>query len=393
MRKIISLLFLIMFVVGTDVFLISPLLPTLQHLFHVPTKIAGWMMGAYALGYAVFALIAGPLSDGLDRKKVMASGMLCFSIATFLCGIATSFWSMFLFRLLAGFSAAFIGPQVWAIVPTLYPGPKTAKALGIVFAGLAAAQVLGVPIGSLLASTHWYYSFFAVGGFSMLLTVLIFLLLPSMKPHHTQGSRSSILQRYMPLIKSPKAKGSYTAYFLFQLGNFSTFSFFGKWITERFEIPVDHVGYIMIFLGLGNLVGSLLSATVIQRYRRYKTMVSSSLAIIPLFILLPHLKWIWTVCVVYFGISVILNIMTPAIAEQLLSLNPSTRGTITSLTNATMYASVTLGSWTAGLLYSFLGGFSTVGIYSAICFAFSLSTFIASGVLKERQDQRHKLAS
>ncbi len=90
-RKVIILLFLIMFVIGTDVFLISPLIPTLQKLFQVPTKISGWMMGAYALGYAIFALIAGPLSDGWDRKKVMLSGMVCFSIATFLCGYASSF--------------------------------------------------------------------------------------------------------------------------------------------------------------------------------------------------------------------------------------------------------------------------------------------------------------
>ena len=181
MRKVIILLFLMMFVIGTDVFLISPLIPTLQQLFHVPTKISGWMMGAYALGYAIFAIIAGPLSDGWDRKKVMLFGMAGFSIATFLCGCASSFWSMFLFRFLAGVSASFTAPQVWAAIPTLFPGPKIAKALGIAFAGLAAAQVLGVPIGS-RSATHWSYSFFAIGGFSLLLAVSIIFVMPEIKP-------------------------------------------------------------------------------------------------------------------------------------------------------------------------------------------------------------------
>ena len=67
LNKMIVLFFLIMFVIGTDTFLISPLIPTLQTAFGVPTGIAGWMIGAYTLGSAVFALIAGPLSDGWDR--------------------------------------------------------------------------------------------------------------------------------------------------------------------------------------------------------------------------------------------------------------------------------------------------------------------------------------
>lgn len=64
-----------MFMIGTDTFLISPLLPTLQQVYHVSTELSGWMVSSYALGYAGFALIAGPISDGLNRKKVMVLGM------------------------------------------------------------------------------------------------------------------------------------------------------------------------------------------------------------------------------------------------------------------------------------------------------------------------------
>ncbi|UUZ91014.1 MFS transporter [Paenibacillus sp. P25] len=124
------LFFLIMFVIGTDTFLISPLIPTLQDLFHISTGMSGWMMGAYALGYALFALIAGPLSDGWDRKKVMLGGIICFAVSTILCGFATGFWSMFLFRFLAGVSAAFTSPQVWAAIPALFPPQRIAKVLG-----------------------------------------------------------------------------------------------------------------------------------------------------------------------------------------------------------------------------------------------------------------------
>ncbi len=251
---------------------------------------------------------------------------------------------MFLFRFLAGVSASFTAPQVWAAIPTLFPGPRIAKALGIAFAGLAAAQVLGVPIGSWLATIHWSFSFFAIGGFSLLLAISIIFIMPEMKPNKEQGTNTSVLKRYVPLLKSGKARGAYLAYFLFQLGNFSSFSFLGKWITDRFQISIDQVGDIMIFLGIDTLVGSLCSAFIIHKFNRFN-----------------------------------IYIIAPPIMEMLISLNPAIRGMISSLSQATMYASITLGSWMAGLLYAQFNGFSAVGILTAVSFAISLLTFILKG--------------
>ena len=99
MKKYSYLFFLTMFIIGTDTFLISPLLPTLANLYNINSSVSGWMVSAYAIGYAVFALISGPISDGRDRKKVMTYGLIAFTISTFLCGFATSFPLMLLFRL------------------------------------------------------------------------------------------------------------------------------------------------------------------------------------------------------------------------------------------------------------------------------------------------------
>jgi predicted MFS family arabinose efflux permease len=112
---------------------------------------AGWMIGAYTLGSAIFALIAGPLSDGWNRKSVLVCGLLGFAVSTMLCGFAYSFWSMCLFRFVAGISAAFTAPQVWASIPAVMPAAKISKTMGIAFSGLAASQALGVPNGSWLA--------------------------------------------------------------------------------------------------------------------------------------------------------------------------------------------------------------------------------------------------
>ena len=97
MKRVLAVFFTIMFMIGTDTFLISPLLPTLQQVYHISTELSGWMVSSYALGYAGFALIAGPISDGLNRKKVMVIGM-SFCVKYILCGMAPSFLWMLAFR-------------------------------------------------------------------------------------------------------------------------------------------------------------------------------------------------------------------------------------------------------------------------------------------------------
>lgn len=393
MKKLTALLFLIMFVIGTDTFLISPLIPTLQRLFHISTEYSGWMVGAYALGYAVFALIAGPLSDGWDRKKVMLSGMVCFSVSTILCGFATGFWSMFLFRFLAGVSAAFTAPQVWASIPALFPEPKIAKVSGIVMAGLAASQTFGIPIGSLLAATHWSYPFFTIGACSLLVAIFIRYAFPEMKPNQDQRARISIFRRYIPLLTSRIARRSFLAHFLFQCGFFAAFSFIGKWMTDRYHLSIDQVGYVMFFLGLGNMVGSISGAYVIKMLNRFNTMVVGFLVSIVCFISLPHLPSVSAFEAVYFFIFATMGIVFPLILGLLNSLNPTIRGTISSLANSIMYAATTLGSWIAGLIYATFNGFFAVGIFAAICFAGSLLFFIVSGILTIHSKTKKELAS
>ncbi|MGV2794544.1 MFS transporter, partial [Clostridium perfringens] len=64
-----------------------------------------------------------------------------------------------------------------------------------------------------------------------------------------------------------------------------------------------------------------------------------------------------------------------------------------SLANSIMYAATALGSWFAGLVYATFNGFSAVGIFAAICFAGSLCSFIASGILTNHVKTKKDYAS
>ncbi|RED56012.1 MFS transporter [Cohnella lupini] len=382
MRKYTALFFLVMFMIGTDTFLISPLLPTLQAQYGVSTGIAGWMIGSYTLGSALFALIAGPLSDGWNRRTVMLYGLLGFSVSTVLCGFADGFWTMCLFRFLAGVSAAFTAPQVWASIPAVMPASKIAKTMGIAFAGLAAAQALGVPIGSWLAVARWSVPFWTIGAASSLLIVYAYYALPDIKPNTRE--KTSVLRRYIPLIISGKARSGFLAYLLLHLGSGTAFAFVGKWMADRFELPIGQIGTVMMFLGFGTLLGSIVSTYATRKLGITNAVVVGMLLLMALYVVMPRLASLPFVTIVYFIIFVTLGIIFPIVMGALTSLNASIRGTISSLANSTMNGANTLGAWIAGVLYVQLGGYSSIGIFSAICLAFSLGTFLFGGVLERK---------
>ncbi|MGQ3478711.1 MFS transporter [Paenibacillus sp. TY11] len=381
MNKNIILLFFIMFFIGTDTFIVSPLLPMLRDTFGISVEQSGWIVSAYALGYAVFALIAGPLSDGWNRKKVLLFGLLGFGVFTLLCGFAADFWAMFAFRFLAGISAAFASPQVWATIPQLVQPHKILKAMGVVTAGLAVSQMLGVPIGSYLATSGWQTPFIMIGCGTFLLVILAAVLLPSLPAVLQQHKAPSIGNRYRSLLHGSTPKVAFLAYFLFQLGNFAAFSFIGTWLSDKFSLNIASIGTVILFLGLGNTFSSLFGSSLVNKVGPRHSLIYGVIFIGLLYLLLPYLPSVTYVEITYFLIFLILGMIFPLMMSLLQTLSATARGTISSLANSSMYLGTTVGSFTAGILYAHTGGFISVSLFTVLCFSMSLILLLRSGVL------------
>ncbi len=386
MKRVLAVFFMIMFMIGTDTFLISPLLPTLQQVYHVSTELSGWMVSSYALGYAGFALIAGPISDGLNRKKVIVIGMSCFALSTFLCGMAPSFLWMLAFRFLAGVSAAFVSPQVWASIPLLIEKEQIVKAIGIATAGLAISQILGLPVGSYLAMVHYTTPFFVIGILSALLVILIYVVLPEIQPVYIGGSKTNILKRYKQLLTDSKVSLSYFAYFVFQTGNFAAFSFFGVWLSIQFGLQVHEIGTAMLVLGLGNLTGNILGPRIVNKIGYNLSFYGGIIFTAVLYVLLPYVKNIIFVELLFFVLFFVTGILFVLMMRHLQNLSSAARGTGAALANASMYIGQIIGSAIAGMLFAASHNFILIGSFTALLYVVALFLFRKSEKLTENSE-------
>ncbi len=138
---------------------------------------------AYMLPYAFFTLVHGPLSDALGRRRMMATGMTFYTIASVGCAFAPTFTVLLMFRVLQGVAAG-MGPTVArAVVRDLYDGPQAQRLMSVMMMIFSIAPAIGPVIGGWIhVAFGWraVFGFMVLVGLSLLTACLV--LLPETHP-------------------------------------------------------------------------------------------------------------------------------------------------------------------------------------------------------------------
>ncbi|MFE4667830.1 MFS transporter [Streptomyces sp. NPDC056716] len=154
--------FLLLFLFGTETFLVSPLLPTSADDIDVSESAAAQSVTAYVLVYAISAPLLGLLSDRFGRRRTLLAGTALFLLSNAAAALSGSLAPLIVSRALAGLAAA-AGPAIWAHVAETAPDRVRGRALGLGMALFSCGQVIGVPLGGLLAGlAGWRSAFWAL---------------------------------------------------------------------------------------------------------------------------------------------------------------------------------------------------------------------------------------
>ncbi|HVP75137.1 MAG TPA: MFS transporter [Gaiellaceae bacterium] len=150
------------FMVVLDATVVNVALPSIQNDLGLSEANLQWIVNAYTLVFGGFLLLGGRAGDLLGRKRLFLGGLVVFTLASLLDGLAVSSGMLIGSRALQGLGAAFISPAALAIISTTFKeGADRAKALGvwaaIAIGGSAVGLVLG---GGLTQALSWPWIFF-----------------------------------------------------------------------------------------------------------------------------------------------------------------------------------------------------------------------------------------
>ncbi|MGC7099145.1 DHA2 family efflux MFS transporter permease subunit [Amycolatopsis lurida] len=121
-----------------------------------------WVVNAYLIAFAGSLLLSGRLGDLLGRRRVFLLGMVVFTVASLLCGIAADRTALVVFRFLQGAGGAMASAVVLGMIVTLFPEPREqAKAIGVYSFVQAGGSSIGLIAGGVLTQgLSWNWAFF-----------------------------------------------------------------------------------------------------------------------------------------------------------------------------------------------------------------------------------------
>jgi EmrB/QacA subfamily drug resistance transporter len=150
------------FMVLLDATIVLVALPSIQQDIGFSEHGLQWVLSAYALTFGGLLLLGGRAADLLGRRRLFMTGVLFFTAASLMCGLAWSPAALLTARVVQGVGAAIMTPTALSIISTTFPeGPERNKALGIWGAlggvGATAAWLIG---GPLVDGPGWEWIFF-----------------------------------------------------------------------------------------------------------------------------------------------------------------------------------------------------------------------------------------
>jgi EmrB/QacA subfamily drug resistance transporter len=146
------------FIDGT---VVNVALPALQAALHATITDVQWVVEAYALFLGALILVGGAMGDQLGRKRVFLLGVVSFTAASILCGLATSPRLLIIARALQGIGAAFLVPGSLAIISATFNDAERGRAIGTWSGFSAITTAIGPLIGGwLIQHVSWRAAFF-----------------------------------------------------------------------------------------------------------------------------------------------------------------------------------------------------------------------------------------
>jgi EmrB/QacA subfamily drug resistance transporter len=145
-----------------DVAIVNVAIPSIQKDLNIAESTVQWVVTAYAITFGGFLLLGGRMADLLGRRNIFLLGLTIFTIASLVCGLASSAGVLIAARAVQGVGAAIISPAALSIVTTTFEeGAERNKALGIWGALGGSGAAVGVLLGGVLTKYFgWEWIFF-----------------------------------------------------------------------------------------------------------------------------------------------------------------------------------------------------------------------------------------
>ena len=251
----IGLLALIQFTIVLDFMIISPLGDLLMKSLSLSPVQFGSVVSAYAISAGVSGIFTAGFADKYDRKKLLLFFYVGFVIGTIFCGLASSYFMLLLARVVTGIFGGVVGSILMAIITDIFAFNQRGRVLGYVQMAFAGSQILGIPVGILLANAWgWHSTFFMVAGLAFLVAIAIMLRLKPLTGHLTIQLDKHPIQHLLHTIQRKEYRMGFLTIAMMSMGGFMIMPFTSAFLVNNVNMTQEQLPLIFFCTGFSSML-------------------------------------------------------------------------------------------------------------------------------------------
>jgi MFS transporter, DHA1 family, inner membrane transport protein len=379
------------FGIGTTEFVIMGLLPEVAAGLGVPISDAGHLVSAYAAGVVVGAPLLAGATVKLPRRPVLMALMAVFALGNLASALAPGITSLMVVRFLTGLPhGAFFG-LASVTAAAMVSRDRRATAVARVFLGLTIANVVGVPLATLLGqAAGWRATFAVVGGIGVVALAAVAAFVPAAEPTATG---KGALRGEVATLRRPQVVLSLAAVIFGFGAMFACYSYVTPMLTEVGGFSTAAVTLMLAVVGLGMTAGSVLGGRAADRAPLATLCVClvALAGVLVSFVVTVHHPVLAVLSL--FGAGMFSLALGPAIQTRILDIAGDAPTMASAAIQSASNIANSLGAWLGGMVIAAGLGYLAPTLVGAALAVVGLAVLALSGGLELRLRRREANAA
>jgi len=340
--------------------IISPILPQIGDDLGIADAALGTLVSVYSLMVGIFAILSGPVSDRIGRRRILLIGCGAMTVALMLHTLVSDYASFLTVRMFAGMAGGILSGAAVSYIGDYFPYERRGWATGWVMSGSAFGQIVGIPIGILLAGQWGFKAPFYIFAVTMAATILL-LFFGVPQPPGKQSLEQLTVRKaaadYAAMLRRPEVAWAAVAYFVMFLGVSIFTVYLPTWLERDLDISGNEIALMFLVGGIANVLTGPQAGKWSDRIGRKGIILLACIGLSSLMLLtVPLVTNVITACVFFFLIMMLVAMRISPFSALLTGLvNDDRRGSLMSLAVALGQMGFALGGAIAGPLFAGMG--------------------------------------
>jgi predicted MFS family arabinose efflux permease len=318
-KVVIGMLAFLQFAVILDFMLMSPLGALIMPSLSVTPAQFGTVVSAYAFAAGISGLLTAGFADRFDRKKLLLFFYTGFIAGTAWCGVAQSFESLLLARIITGLFGGVIGSVILAIATDLFPPQMRGRVMGFIQTAFAASQVLGIPIGIYLSNQwNWHVPFLALVVLGLIGGLVIAVFMKPVADHLKAPQKHSAFEHLRHTVTEPRYLLSFVSVLFLATGGFMLMPFSSAFTVNNLGISLHDLPVIYLVTGIATIFVGPLVGKAADAFGKLRVFFIGTAITITMVLIYTHLSTSTLIVVTVINVVLFIGIFSRMIPFQAL---------------------------------------------------------------------------